>query len=406
VARHQRERGLALSLQRPRTRTGRLRVGYLSGDFYDHPIAHLVQGIFGWHDRDHFEIFAYSFGPADDSVYRRHIIAGCEHFVDVADLSVPELARRIAADGIHLLVDLMGHTGINRLGALALRPAPVQVSFLGMLGTTGADFLDYLITDRTVTPPEFAADFTEKFVTLPHSYLIAEPLGADARPAEPEDRAALRSAHGLPERAFVYCSFNSTYKIEPRAFDVWMRILSRVPDSVLWLYTAGPAFEDNLQREAAAHGVDPGRLVFARFVPRPEHLRRHRAADLFLDTLLYNAAATASLALQAGLPVLTCPGDTFASRVGASLLHAVGMPELVASDVAEYERRAVELAQAPEALRQVSERLAEHLATAPLFDTARFVRNLERAYRAMRANYEAENSPRAIESSETEAGGK
>ncbi len=348
-------------------------------------------------------MFAYSFGPADDSVYRRRIIEGCEHFVDVAAQSVPDLARRIASDGIHVLVDLMGHTGVNRLGTLALRPAPVQVSFLGMLGTTGADFIEYLITDRTVTPPEFAADFTEKFVTLPHSYLIAEPLEASELPAV-EDRAALRRANGLPERGFVFCSFNSTYKLEPRVFGVWLRILAQVPDGVLWLYTAGPAFEDNLRREATARGVDPVRLVFARFVPRPDHLRRHRAADLFLDTLLYNAAATASLALQAGLPVLTCPGDTFASRVGASLLHAVGLPELVAADVADYERRAVELARDAGAMRQVRERLAERIPTAPLFDTARFVRNLERAYHAMWANYETGAGPGTITVSEGEGG--
>ena len=217
---------------------------------------------------------------------------------------IPDIARRIAADGIHILVDLMGHTGVNRLGAIALRPAPIQVSFLGMLGTMGADFIDYLITDPIVTPPEFAPDFTEQFVTLPHSYLIAEP---EPDPSHRPHRSA-RRALGLPEDGFVYCSFNSTYKIEPGTFDVWMSILAQVPGSVLWLCSSGPVLEENLRREASARGVDPERLVFAPFVPRPEHVRRHQAADLFLDTLLYNAAATASLSLTSGFAGLDLPG--------------------------------------------------------------------------------------------------
>jgi predicted O-linked N-acetylglucosamine transferase (SPINDLY family) len=402
LTRQQNRAGQSLPFHHQRTRSGRLRVGYLSGDFYDHPVGHLLQGLFGRHDRERFEVFAYSFGHADDSVYRKRIAETTEHFVDVSSLSLPDLARRIAADGVHVLVDLMGHTGVNRLGALAVRPAPIQVNFLGMLGTTGAEFIDYLITDRTVTPPEFAADFTEKFVTLPHCYLVAEPLGADLSPAGPESKQELRRTHGLPESAFVFCCFNSSYKIEPRGFGAWMRILTAVPEGALWLYSAGPEFEANLRREAAAHGVDAGRLVFAPFVPRPEHLRRHRAADLFLDTLVYNAAATASLALQAGLPVLTCLGDTFASRVGASLLNAVGLPELVAPNLAEYEQKAIELARQPELLFRVRERLAAKLPGAPPFDTARFVCNLERAYQAMWDIYTAGGSPRAIEVSDTQ----
>jgi protein O-GlcNAc transferase len=383
--RQNRKQNLSLDISHPTAtaRDGRLRVGYLSGDFCDHPIGHLLHGFFGSHDREGFEIFAYSFGPNDDSPYRRRISAECEHFVDVSLLSYPDIARRIAADGIHILVDLMGHTGVNRLGAIAMRPAPIQVSFLGMLGTTGADFIDYLITDPIVTPPEFAPAFTEQFVTLPSSYLIAEPepvaLGAQIT----------RRALGLPEDGFVYSSFNSAYKFEPGTFDVWMRILSRVPGSVLWLCSPGPVVEANLRREARARGVDAERLVFASFVPRPEHVRRHQAADLFLDTLLYNAAATASLSLQAGLPVLTCLGDTFASRVGASLLTTVGFPELIAEDKVAYERIAIELAQNPEDLRRLRLRLAATIEHSPLFDRPRFVRNLESAYRQMWENHAA-----------------
>ena len=243
----------------------------------------------------------------------------------------------------------MGHTGVNRLGTVAMRPCPIQVSFLGMLGTTGADFIDYLITDAVVTPPEFAPEFTEKFVTLPSSYMIAELEPQAVAPSVPVARSSL----GLPEDGFVYCSFNSTYKVDPETFTLWMRILSQTQGSVLWLYSPGQLVELNLRSEADARGVDPARLIFAPLVPRPEHARRHRAANLFLDSLLYNAAATASLALQAGLPVLTCPGNTFASRVGASLLNAVGIPELVARDKADYERIAIELASSPEVLRHL-----------------------------------------------------
>jgi predicted O-linked N-acetylglucosamine transferase (SPINDLY family) len=382
-------------LPHPRQATGRLRIGYLSGDFCDHPIAHLIHGFFERHDRSRFEVFAYAFGPSADNVYRQRIIAGCEHFVEVATLSIPDLARRIAADEIHVLVDLMGHTGVNRLGSLALRPAPIQVSFLGTLGTMGADFIDYLIGDRIVTPPEFAPEFTEKFVTMPHSYLIAEP-----EPPLP-NAPVKRGPYGLPENGFVYCSFSSTYKLEPRIFSAWMNILTQVPDAVLWMFSPGPMIAENLRREAQARGVAPERLVFAPFLPRPEHVLRHRAADLFLDALVYNAAATASLALQTGLPVLTCLGDTFASRVGASLLHTVGLPELIAPDLEEYERRAIELARQPEALRQLREKLACQLPNSPLFDTQRFVRNLERAYRAMWDIYSQGRPPQSLNVAET-----
>jgi predicted O-linked N-acetylglucosamine transferase (SPINDLY family) len=280
----------------------------------------------------------------------------------------------------------MGYTGSNRIAALSLRPAPILVSFLGMLGTMGAEFIDYVITDRIVTPPDFAPAFTEHFVTMPHCYLIAEP--------EPTLPIPLpdRTVYGLPPTGFVYCSFNGTYKIEPRTFGLWMRILTQVPDSVLWLYSTGEVYEDNLRREASAQGVAADRLVFAPFLPRAKHLVRHRAADLFLDTLLYNAAATASLALQMGLPVLSRIGDTFASRVGASLLNAAGLPELIASDLRHYEQRAIDLAREPDELQRLRAKLLAQRSIAPLF-----VRNLERAYLAMWEIYASGRSPQPIE---------
>ncbi|QEH32329.1 TPR repeat-containing protein YrrB [Aquisphaera giovannonii] len=396
------------SARPPAASGGRIRIGYLSGDFSDHPIAHLIHGLFGRHDRGRFEVFAYSFGPPDGSPYRRRIAAECEHFEEVSSLTAVDLARRIAADGIDILVDLMGHTGVNRLATLAMRPAPVQVSFLGMLGTTGADFIDYLITDPVTTPANFAPWFTERFVTLPHSYLVAEPEPASESAAGGDAtrgaRGMSRRGYGLPDPddGFVFCCFNSAYKFEPRTFDAWMRILSQVPGGVLWLCSAGPVVEENLRREASARGVDPGRLVFAPFVPRPEHLRRHAAADLFLDTLLYNAAATAALSLLAGVPVLTCPGETFASRVGASIVGAVGLPELVARDVADYERTAVELAHDPDRLDRLRTRLATLRTTAPPFDPPRFVRNLERAYLAIWGRHASGEPPAAIEVTESD----
>jgi protein O-GlcNAc transferase len=391
TVRQNKERGFKRLSPRPeKTPTGRIRIGYLSGDYYDHPISHLIQGLFGSHDRNRFEIFTYGFGKGDDSTYRKRIVSGSEHFVELGALSIPAIADRIAADGVQILVDLMGHTGINRLSTLALRPAPIQVNFLGMLGTIGGDFMDYLITDRTVTPPEYAPYFVETFVTMPHSYLIAEPE------ASIPENTIDRSKYGLPDNAFVYCSFNSSYKLEPRMFGVWMRILSQVPESVLWLHSPGTLFEKNLRREAEGAGVDPSRIIFASFVPRPEHMRRHHAADLFLDTLLYNAAATASLSLQMSLPVLTCLGNTFGSRIGASLLNTVGLPELITANLEDYERLAVELARNPTRLKEYRDRLSAGRPTSPLYDTARFVRHLEQAYQTMWERHEAGNPPAPI----------
>jgi protein O-GlcNAc transferase len=375
----------------PRTRSGRLRVGYVSGDFRDHAVAHLMQGVFRLHDRRTFEIYAYSFGPDDGSSYRRQIATDCEHFVDVAGLTIPALAQRIAADGVDVLIDLMGYSGFHRLEAFALRPAPMQATYLGYPGTTGADFIDYLIGDPTVAGPEVAPFLGEKLLLLPHTYQATDNQQPIA--ATPPSR----SAHGLPERAFVFCSFNNAYKFEPRIFGVWTRIMQQVPDSVLWLLSAGPSMESNLRHEAARRGVAPERLRFAAMLPKPEHLARLQLADLLLDTHDYNAHVSASDALWVGLPVMTCPGQTFASRVAASLLSALGLPGLIAADFDAYERLAVRLAQQPDELRRLRERLTAQRATAPLFDTPRFVRNLERAYLAMWDGYAAGNEPPLIE---------
>ena len=370
--------------------SSRLRIGYLSGDFYNHPVSHLLHGFFGRHDLKYFEVFVYSFSQKDDSDFRKRIENESEHFVNVAGKNAKEIGAQIASDNVNILVDLMGYTGFNRVASFAMRPAPIQVSFLGMLGTMGADFFDYIITDSFLTPEDYQVYFDEKFVFMPHSYLIAE--------LEPEDFSEKvdREKYGLPSNGFVFCSFNNSYKIEPTGFLIWMRILNQVPGSVLWLagQSGGALLEKNLREEAARSGVDESRLIFAGFLPRNEHLKRHQVADLFLDSFIYNAAATSSLALQLGLPVITCPGDTLASRVGGSLLKSAGLPELIAQDPSDYERLAVKLANEPNLLQSYRVRLLENRSKSPLFDTSRFVGNLEKAFLFMWENFKSGSKPK------------
>jgi protein O-GlcNAc transferase len=374
-----------------RSLDGRLRIGYLSNDFRNHATSHLMKSLFSLHDRANFEIFAYSFGADDNSEYRRYISASCEHFQDIINLSIEESARQIFNDGIHILIDLKGYTAGSRNGILALRPAPIQVNYIGFPGTMGADLIDYIIGDATVTPPEFVDSFSEKLVTLPHSYFVNDHQQVIS------STPITRSQYNLPESAFVFCCFNNNYKIDPLIFDVWMRILANVPGSVLWLLVRFPVVEDNLRREAQARGISSDRLIFAEYHEKPEHLARHQLADLFLDTLYYNAHTTASDALWAGLPVITCPGKTFASRVAASLLTAVGLPELITNNLEQYEELAIHLAHSPAELSQLKQKLAANRTTYPLFDTPRFTRNLEQAYRAMWETYAAGKLPQAID---------
>jgi predicted O-linked N-acetylglucosamine transferase (SPINDLY family) len=362
----------------PRSRRppgGRLHIGYLSADFHDHATAHLAAGVFEHHDRERFEVHAYSFGIDDGSALRRRLIAAFEHFHDVRPLPHAELARRIAADGIDVLVDLKGYTGEARPQVLALRPAPVQASWLGYPGTMAAPFIDCTIADAVVIPPGAECEYGEPIVRLPDSYQAND----DRQPIAPDTPG--RTALGLPESAFVFACFNDPYKIDRRVFAAWMRVLAAVPGSVLWLL--GGHANDVLQRVAGAAGIDPQRLVFAGRLPKAEHLARHCAADLFLDTHGCCAHTTASDALWAGLPVLACPGEGFASRVSASLLHAVGLGELVSTSAEDYERRAIALAADRGSLDALRARLEHNRTRLPLFDTARFTRNLEAVYLAL-----------------------
>ena len=365
----------------------RLRVGYVSGDFCNHATAHLTAGLFARHDRNRFEVYAYSIGPGDSSEYRRRIVEGCDRFVEAGDESFEATARRIAADGVQIAVDMKGYCGGGRPEIFALRPAPVQASFLGYPGSMGASFIDYLIADRVVAPESDAEWFSERLVWMPASYQVND------RDQPIADRTPARAEVGLPGEGFVFCCFNRNYKIDAQIFAVWMRILTAVPDSVLWLFRSSLPAKNALREAALRHGVAHERLVFATKVPKPAHLARHKLADLFLDTHFVNAHTTASDSLWAGVPLLTWPGETFASRVAASLLHAIGLPELIAASAKDYEETAIALARDPQRMQALRERLAQNRLTAPLFDTDRYVRELERAYERMWAIYAARSRP-------------
>ncbi len=359
----------------------RLRIGYFSADFFSHATMFLMAGLFRAHDRGRFAIHAYSYGPPRDDAVRRDLAGRVDSFTDIGamgDSDVHALARR---HGLDIAVDLKGFTQHNRSGLFAARLAPVQISYLGYPGTMGADCFDYILADSVVIPPEQRAHYSESVIRLPHSYQAND----DRR--EIAANCPSRAELGLPEGAFVFCCFNNTYKIAPDAFAIWMRLLRQVDGSVLWLFRANRWAEANLRREAAAHGVDPARLVFAERLPQSEHLARHARADLFLDTFNYNAHTTASDALWAGLPLVTRAGRGFAARVGASLLHAVGLPELVTADDAGYEALALALARDPARLAAIRARLAENRRSAPLFDTAGFTRAIEAAYETACARY-------------------
>jgi protein O-GlcNAc transferase len=352
----------------------RVRLGYLSANFHAHPVAHLIVGLIEHHDRRRFEVIGYGFDEDDQSAMRRRLVGAFDRFVDIAKMPDRDAARLIHADDIDIVVDLHGWTPDCRAKILAYRPAPIQVNYLGYPGTSGADFIDYIIVDRFVVPAEQQPFFSERAVYLPDCYQCNDDKRGIAA------RTPSRRECGLPERVFVFCCFNNNYKINPTFFDIWMRLLRAVPDSVLWLYEANPLVKANLAREAEARGIAPERLVFASRLPQAEHLARHRLADLFLDTLPYNAHTTASDALWAGLPVLTCAGNTFAGRVAGSLLRAVGLDELITTSLEEYEALALHLARDAELLTGLRARLAQNRRSYPLFDTARYTRHLEAAF--------------------------
>ncbi len=369
----------------------KITIGYLSNDFRNHPMAHLMLGLFGLHNRNEFSIFCYSYGEDDASTYRAQIRRDCDRFVDIHNLNDTAAAKCIYEDQVDILVDLKGYTRGNRIGIYALRPAPVQVRYLGLAGTTGADFFDYIITDRIVTPEEHARYYSENFAYMPHSYQVND------HTQEISNKDWKKADFGLPEGSFVFCSFNQSYKIEPVMFNSWMKIIQQIPESVLWLQGTNETAKKNLRLEAEVRGMKSDRLIFAEKLSKSEHLARLRLADVALDTRIVSGAATTSDALWVGLPVITLQGSNFASRMSSSILTAIGLSELVVHSIEEYESLAIDLAHNPGKLQAIRQKLARNLTTEPLFDTPRFARNLEKAYREMWKIFMAGESPRQIE---------
>jgi len=356
---------------------GRIRLGYLSADFRDHPVAYAIAETIERHDGTRFEVLGYSYGPDDGSPLRRRFETAFDRFIDLHAIGNDEAAQQINTDAVDVLIDLTGHTQFGRPRILVSRPAPVQVNFLGFLGTMGAEFIDYIIVDPFIASSSQQRFYSEKVVQLTGGWWPAEIRWEIAEEARP------RTEYGLPEDAFVFCCFNTSYKITPPMFDVWMRLLQANPHSVLWLAAAESVTQDNLRREAAQRNVSPERLVFAPREPMADYLARHQHADLFLDTLPYNAVGTAHHALLAGLPVLTCAGETFAGRTAGAMLLAAELPELVTFSIEEYERMALRLAREADLLTGIRQRLARARSSSALFDGDRTVRELETAFARM-----------------------
>ena len=373
-----------------RSENERIKLAYVSADFHAHATAYLMAGVFEAHNKDRFELYAVSLGRNDHSETRMRLERAFEGFIEVGDKTDPEIADLLRDLEVDIAIDLKGLTKGARPGIFALRPAPIQVNYLGYPGTMGVDYIDYLVADRVIIPEADQRWYAENIVYLPDTYQCN-----DAKRVITE-RTPSRRDVGLPERGFVFCSFNGSYKITPQMFDVWMRLLQKTEGSILWLRESNDASMRNLRREAERRDVAGERLVFAPAWPLADHLARHRLADLFLDTLPCGAHTGASDALWAGLPVLTCLGTSFAGRVAASLLHAIGLPDMVMHSLEDYETRALELAHNPNALAEIRERLARNRETHAPFDTARFTRNLETAYEQMVKRHRSGEPPRAF----------
>jgi predicted O-linked N-acetylglucosamine transferase (SPINDLY family) len=354
----------------------KLRIAYLSSDFSLHPVSMLMVQLFELHDREQFEVFGYCWSPEDGSALRQRVISAMDHYQRIDQMSDADVARMIREQEIDILVDLQGQTFGARPDILAARPAPVQITYLGLPATTGFPFIDYVIADEFLIPPEYAPYYSEKPLYMPDIYQVSDRKRTIAE-------APSRESVGLPEHGLVFCSFNNNYKFTPQMFDVWMNILKRVPGSVLWLLSDNQWAEANLRKEAELRGVDGQRLVFATRTWPEMFLARLSMADLFLDSFPFNAGTTANDALWAGLPLVTCTGRSFAARMAGALLTAAGLSELITSDLQAYEDKAVALAQAPEELVRLRAALAETKENGALFDTPRFARNLEQRFKEL-----------------------
>ena len=368
----------------------KLRIAYVSADFRSHATAFLMAELLERHNRSQFEIIGISFGIDDNSEMRRRLVAAFDEFHDVRGKSDREIAKLLFDLQVDIAVDLKGYTHDSRPEIFAFRPAPIQVSYLGYPGTMGTKFVDYIIADEVVVPFEHAPFYTERIVHLPDCYQVNDTTRRIA------ERTPTRRDAGLPEFGFVFCCFNNNWKITSVVFTVWMQLLHKVEGSILWLIRDNDGSERSLRNEARRRGVDPSRLVFAERLALDQHLARHRVADLFLDTLPYNAHTTASDALWTGLPVLTCKGGAFAGRVAASLLQAIGIPELVTSNFEDYQALALKVARDPGLLAGLKSKLAHNRNTYPLFNTDRFVRHIESAYNTMWENLQRGGSPKGF----------
>ncbi|MNR98258.1 TPR repeat-containing protein YrrB [compost metagenome] len=373
----------------PRYDNQKIRIAYFSADFRDHPVSALTAELFELHDRDRFEIFAFSLQNArDDDAIRVRLTQAFDHFLNVKDLSNLEIAELAREHQIDIAIDLGGHTQDARPRIFAYRAAPIQVNYLGFPGTLGAEYMDYIIADQTLIPADKQVFYSEKVVYLPDTYMVNDSKRKLA------NTPLTKSAFNLPETGFIFCCFNNSYKITPDTFDGWMRILAKVEGSVLWLSENTALFQENLKHEAARRGISADRLIFAKRVPEPDiHLARHALADLFLDARPYNAHTTAVDALLAGLPVLTLAGESFTSRVAASLLNAIDLPELITHTQEDYEKLAIELATSSKAMTELKQKLMRNQSITALLDTKLFTKHLEIAYRTMHEHHQADLAP-------------
>ena len=366
------------------SRGQRIRVGYFSADFHNHATAYLMAELFELHNKNQFELIGFSFGPSANDEMRKRLEGSFDQFIEVSGKSDMEIAKLSRDLNIDIAVDLKGFTEDSRTDIFSFRAAPIQVNYLGYPGTMGADYIDYIIADKTLIPVESQSCYQEKVIYLPNSYQVND------RKRLISDRKFSRQELGLPESGFVFCCFNNNFKIQPTTFASWMRILKAVEGSVLWLFQDNAWAVKNLKQEASNHGIDSNRLVFAERMSPSEHLARHRQADLFLDTLPYNAHTTSSDALWTGLPILTLIGESFAGRVTASLLNAIGLPELITHTSQEYESLAIELGEKPQKLAAIKKRLSQNLLSTPLFDTPLFTKSLEAAYIQIYERYQSD----------------
>lgn len=370
------------SFKQPKRKRKKIRLGYLSNNFHDHPVGEILINLLRFQQKDKFEVFLYSYGYDDTRLYRSYVRNFGHRFLDIKNLSHLQAAKKIAKDEIDILVDLNGHTQGHRLEICALKPAPIQISWLGFLGTTGADFIDYLIADRVVVPKNHLSFYREKIVYLPSSY---QPV---FHPAVEWGKKPEKTG-----RSVVFSSFNNAYKIEPVMFDIWMEILKKVPNSVLWLWKNNQEMAENLKTQAKIKGVDPQRLIFGESLPLKKHLKRLGLVDIALDTRIYNGGATTSNALWTGIPVITLQGNHFASRASTSMLKAIGLEELITKNLEEYKNLAIKLATNTKTLAKIKEKIKIRHQTSPLFDIQKFTADLENSYQLIWENYLSGRKP-------------